>query len=85
MSNFIETTEIDYEKLFTIFNNIDKTNSKYKNFKMKNPNKKINLNMNINIKKENFLGNKIPVFYTNLIKILKKKINFKSLHNKRSK
>ena len=34
MSNFIETTEIDYEKLFTIFNNIDKTNSKYKNFKM---------------------------------------------------
>ena len=78
MSNFIETTEIDYEKLFTIFNNIDKTNSKYKNFKMKNPNKKINLNMNINIKKENFLGNKIPVFYTNLIKIIKKKINFQN-------
>ena len=78
MSNFIETTEIDYEKLFTIFNNIDKTNSKYKNLKTKNPNKKINLNMNINIKKENFLGNKIPVFYTNLIKILKKKINFQN-------
>ena len=78
MSNFIETTEIDYEKLFNIFNNIDKTNCKYKNFKMKNPNKKINLNMNINIKKENFLGNKIPVYYTNLVRNLKYKFNFKN-------
>jgi len=77
MTNFIETNEIDYEKLFSIFNNIDKSNCKFKNFKMKNSNKKINLNINLNIKKENFLGNKLPANYTNLLKILKK-INFKN-------
>ena len=77
MSNFIETNEIDYEKMFSIFSNIDKSNSKFKNFKMRNSNKKINLNMNLNIKKENFFFNKLPVSYTNLLKILKK-LNFKN-------